>query len=81
MLSFGKIMVIVAVAVGALIAFRVFGHMGKIAAHNKAREPERREEARREAQRESRTADLASCPKCKVYTETPCGQPDCPLRR
>lgn len=76
MLSFGKIMVIVVVAIGALIAFRVFSHMGKIAARNAARAPERREEP----PQSPRAADLAACPKCKVYTETPCTQPDCPLR-
>ena len=76
MLSFGKIMVIVVVAVGALIAFRVFGAVSK-SLGRQAPPPERRDEA----PRAPRSAELTSCPKCGVYTDTPCGQPDCPLRR
>jgi len=76
MLAVGTIVVIVVVAVGVLIAFRIFGHMGKIAARNAARAPERREEARNAP----RSAELSSCPKCGVYTGTPCDRPDCPIR-
>ena len=74
MLSFGKIMVIVVVAIGVLIAFRVFGGLNKIA----RRDPPT-PAPKADTRQAPRAAELSACPKCKVYTETRCGHPDCPL--
>jgi hypothetical protein len=78
MLSFGKILLLVLVAVIAVIGFRLVGVIGRSA--GAAQRPPRAVR-REQKQPASRTADLTACPVCGAYSDGRCDRPDCGLGR
>ncbi|MEZ5669784.1 MAG: hypothetical protein R3F55_20570 [Alphaproteobacteria bacterium] len=74
MLSFGKILIIVAVVVGVMVAYRVMS-VAKKASAERARAPGPRRDGRVDA----KAAELRNCPACGTYTDARCNRPNCPL--
>ena len=75
MLSFGKILLIVVVAVGALLAYRIIGVVKNVSAE-RGQPP-----APPKAGQSAKASELTSCPVCSTYTDAACDRTDCPLRR
>lgn len=79
MLSFGKVILIVVVIVGVMVAFSVAKRLRPPDQQRAAGSPP--DSAPNAGRANNQSADLKACPRCGTYTQTACGKPDCPLGR